>query len=313
MPIVGRIFPTVRHLSLLGVKMRQTILSAVAVACVIWVSPVIGQTKIVEPDWVFEDDFEGGEDGSVWGSSTRISYGVACSSDSNYSSKVLQFNYQGDPDNSFSEKRFAFPASTQVEISYRFFVPANYTHKAPGGNNKLFALWSGSYGVAASNISILSEYNRSSTGQAGSHPDLYIGEDGNNYGHTSYFDQSGDRIFLENDGAWHNMHIYVELAEQEGAYGKAEIWLDNRLILSNEWPLDVQYDAKGVPSSQQIAYSTRGNFLDQGYIFGWANSGFDEETVFCVDDFVLKTRDSLGLSSQTSPSMPPSGLRATKQ
>lgn len=254
----------------------------------------INRTRIASPEFIFTDDFEGVEDGTFWGSGTRTAYGVTATQDVGYAGgKVMSMDYQAavvDADSS-SEKRFVFPDCVQLEMAYKFYTPLNFIHRAPG-NNKLFALWSGAYGVTPSNISILSEYNKSTVGQAGSHPDLYLGEDGNNYGHSSYFDQSGDRIFLEGDGAWHDMHVYVELAGQEGEFGKVEIWLDDKLIISNEWLLDIQSDAGGIPSSQHIAYSTRGNFLNQGYLFGWANSGFSDATTFYVDDFSLKTRTS---------------------
>ena len=256
--------------------------------------PASTMTRIVSPEYTFTDDFEGTKDASFWAAGTSTTYGDSSADPAN-TGAVLAINYSAAlaGSDSFAEQRFVFPDSVQVEMSYRVFVPANFTHRAESpGNNKLFALWSGSYGTAASNVSIVSEYNRATVNPAGGYPDLLFGEDGNNYGHSGIFDQSGDRVFLESEGAWHDFGVYIELAGQEGEYGTAEIWRDGTLILSNQWPLDIAYAAGGVPSSQQLAYSTRGNFLNRGYLMGWANSGFLDATSFEIDNFSLKTRTS---------------------
>ena len=113
-------------------------------------------TSIVEPEWNFEDDFEGVEDTTFWKGGVRNTYGTECSSDAEYDSNVLRFNYQiNTTGNSFSEKRMALPVARQIEINYDLFVPANYIRSS--SNHKNFAFWSGDYGTEASNISLVSE------------------------------------------------------------------------------------------------------------------------------------------------------------
>ena len=262
------------------------------------VAPSISRTRIVSPEYTFTDDFEGVRDNTFWEGATSATYGAAATQDAGYAGgKVMSFLYEANgaqfPD-SWAEQRMRFPACIQLEMSYRIFVPANYVHPAgAGGNNKVLAIWGGTYGTSASNVSCVVEGIFEGSGVSGSIPDLGIGYDGTNFGH-SRFDPSTDtdKIYLTQDGNWHEIGVYFVLPEAPGAYGKYELWLDDTLILSTDWDLAIADAAGGTPTSQQIGYSTRGNFLDQAYLLGWANSGFAADTTFYVDDFSLRTRST---------------------
>jgi len=247
---------------------------------------VLTRTQIVSPEFTFTDDFTGIKDTSFWGDGTWVTYG-ADATGSGYAGKVLSMRYQAGASgvDSFSEQRFALDDAVQVEMSYRVFIPANYTHRndAPG-NNKIAAFWSGDIGITASNISL---YVESQPNSGNTKPDLYLGQDGANYGHTDRV--GGADIFLDSDGAWHDVAIYFELSEQEGEYGMMEVWLDDVLILGTHL---AGMTVVSPPIAEQIGYSTRGNFIDQGYIFGWSNAGFLEATTIYVADFSMKTRST---------------------
>lgn len=265
------------------------------------------QTTIVDPEWVFEDDFEGAESADFWLGGASNTYGGACTSDAGYEGKVLRFNYPINVGgNSFSEKRFKLPASEQVEMSYDLFVPANYVRSE--ANHKNFSFWSGDYSVVGSNIAMLSE---SWPVDAGGHPSLYIGEDGNNYGHSGVAGGKGKVIYPNNSGSWHKISVYLELAKEEGDYGVMEIWRDGELLVATHME-EVSAKYGKPPVDQHIAYSSRGNFLDQGYLLGWSNGGFSEETVFCIDNFSMKTRSTVGESASIYRPSPPVDISIQK-
>ena len=86
--------------------------------------------KLIDnPEWMYSDDFEGGEDTIFWSSGAYADYGAVCSSDPDAQGKALVFNYSPDTpeaDNSWSEKRFKLPLqAAQLEISFDQYVPSN--------------------------------------------------------------------------------------------------------------------------------------------------------------------------------------------
>ncbi|WP_028671348.1 hypothetical protein [Saccharospirillum impatiens] len=246
------------------------------------------ETSLINPDWIFQDDFESTEDRSFWGSEAYTDFGVTCPGD-NSNGKSLVFNYQADkPDagNSWSEKRFKLPVdAVQLEMSYDLFVPTDYI-RSPR-NHKNFVLWSGTYGKFNANISVSSE---SWPTDGGATPSVYIGEDGNNYGHS--LNRLRPHMYTNNSGRWQRVHVFLELATEQGDYGKFEISKDGVFINGTHHP-DAKTDSS-TDLSNQINYANRGNFIDQGYLMGWVNGGFDTETSFCVDNFEIKVNTSHG-------------------
>ena len=272
-----------------------------------------GQQTIANPEWSFQDDFEGTEDTVFWGSEAYTTYGANCSGDSSASGKSLLLTYQNNvPEfgNSWAEKRFNIPVNAQqLEISYDLFVPANY-QRAPK-NHKNIVLWSGNYGKSAANISISSVNWPAPDGGS---PSVYIGVDGRNYAHSTI---SSQPLMLENaQGSWQRVHIYVELAEREGDFGVFEIHRNGELLTGTSHP-NINPSWGQPPVDEHIEYSSRGNFIDQGYLMGWANGGFSETTVFCIDDFTINANTRIASPSSAPPAnlapMPPAQLRVQIQ
>ncbi|TXD36692.1 hypothetical protein FRC98_12755 [Lujinxingia vulgaris] len=174
----------------------------------------------------------------------------------------------------------------QLEISFKLFVSANYAHTS--GNHKNFVLWSGDYGKVNANISVSSE---SWPAEGGASPSVYIGVDGANYGHAM---KEGIMPLLLEDGLgdWIDIHIFLDLAREEGDFGFFEIFKDGQRITGNLDEDVVSY--ADVPLHEQISFAERGNFIDQGYLLGWANGGFAEDTTFCVADFRIRANSTHG-------------------
>ncbi|MEX1216424.1 hypothetical protein [Saccharospirillum sp.] len=246
------------------------------------------ETSLVDPDWTFKDDFEASEDRSFWGSEAYTEYGVSCPGTSAGGNSLI-FKYQPDKpdsDNSWAEKRFQLPLdAVQIEMTYDLFVPDNYVRSPK--NHKNFVLWSGTYGKFNANVSVSSE---SWPTDGGSSPSVYIGEDGNNYGHS--LNRLRPHMYTNNQGKWQKVHVFLELATQQGDYGKFEISKDGAFINGTHHP-DARTDSS-VDLANQINYASRGNFIDQGYLMGWVNGGFDTLTTFCIDNFEINATSSHG-------------------
>lgn len=257
------------------------------------------QKSIVEPEWQFSDDFETLKT-EFWGHTAWAKRGEVCPGDSS-KGKSIVFTYKPDtPEagNSWAEQRFEFPIkATQIEISYDLFIPSNY-YRAPK-NHKNIVFWSGEYGMVQANIGVSSE---SWPEEAGGRPSIYVGVDGKNYGHSNI--KGGDVLMPNHQGAWQRVQVYLELATQPGDYGRFEIYRNQHVVVSSNHP-NIEPSWGQVPTSEQIVYSTRGNYIDQGYLLGWANGGFSEDTVFCIDNFEVKARTTVGdVLGESAPSKP---------
>jgi hypothetical protein len=244
-----------------------------------------GERHLVNAEWSFDDDFEGAEDTTFWGDDAWVEFGVPCTRDPAHTSNVLRFRYLNredfGSDHSWSEQRFHIPIdAVQLEISYDLFVPGNYVHSP--GNQKSVVVWSGPYGTSNANISIKTENWPTDNGAT---PSVHIGVDGTDYGHSTI--PADPLMLIDGYGQWQRIHVYVELAEGPGDFGIFELRRDGVLITGTHHP-DVEPSWTGTPVPELISYATRGNFLDQGYLLGWANGGFAEETVFCIDNFSIR-------------------------
>jgi hypothetical protein len=241
----------------------------------------MAETHLISPEWEFSDDFEGTEDKSFWGNPTYAYYGEVCPGNDKFG-KSLVFTYLKDTpaSASWSEKRFKIPLNAvQLEFSYDLYTPSNFVR--PNRNHKNFYIWSGKYGLFNSNTAVASE-NWPIDG--GSTPSIYLGVDGNNFGHTM---STKEPLMLKNHaGTWNRIHVFIELAKKEGAYGRVEISKDNNYLNGNKHPFATSDSS--VELSKHFEYSSRGNYLDQGYLMGWSNESYLEETDFCIDNFTMK-------------------------
>lgn len=261
----------------------------------------ISEVHIENPEWSLQDDFEGSENKEFWIPGREVYHGAACTSAPGYKGKVLKFNYEKDnpePNHGWSEKRFKLPINArQIEISYKLYVPPNYVH-APG-NHKNFVLWSGDYG-SKGNIFVSSE---SWPVSGGVRPSMNIMADGRNYGHSRV--PNGPKMYVDRQGNWQNMHIYIELAKNENDVGLMEVHRNGALVIGTQYPNIERGYTAAPPVNEQLHFSTRGNYLDRGYLLGWVNGGFQETTVFCLDDFSIKASSQIDNVSLSSPPKKP--------
>jgi len=257
-----------------------------------------GLPTIVAPDWTFTDGFESTADHTFWlGDGESVEYGVEDPTEPQ--NKVMKMIYTPDllPSNdAWSEYDFRLGIdAVQIEMSWKQYIPASYHHIEK--NHKVFALWSGEYGKIKANISVSSEAWGNDT-EGGALPSVYTGVDGNNYGHN--MNSVKTKIWADGEGQWTNMHVFLELAENNNGYGRMDIYRDGQLLTSTHSSTLNKSYSSAPDGIHLIPYSNRGNFIDQGTLLGWANGdegvngGFTTETVFLIDDFSIKARASHG-------------------
>lgn len=230
---------------------------------------------------LFEDDFESGgyapsQNGVSWGSSNGSNGGVSLKVDETSASgrHSLLFRYGASPSggDSFAEKRFRLPNIREGWIEYMLWVPANYAHRVDGGptNNKWFGLWRGAYN--ALNMHRVQE-TRTSNSPGGISSNRSWGPN-NSHGVPVW---SGKDLWIGpgapiKPGQWSRLGYYWRSSSGPGvADGVMQNWVNGQL----------EIEAKGVVWPQDGSAP----YFDNGYILGWANSGYTEETRFYVDDF----------------------------
>lgn len=244
--------------------------------------------SLLAADFTYTNDFEAGTLSGTGTSSFSWWYGnsTSVSQERAYSgSHSLRFFYEGGADgkDSFAEQRFRYADTDELRISYKLFVPTNFYHRRQSGsaNNKFMFLWSGDYGTVASNQSFGFEYWPTSDGNSVlSH---HLGPDNEDWGHkrptSNYILSTADR------GKWIDFEVYVKLASAEGVA---------------DGIIEVKKNGQRYFRVENLAnYASQGNFLNQGYLLGWSNSGFDQNTVFYLDDLKI-----VGGSSESTASPP---------
>ncbi len=274
------------------------------------IGSVLAQTQLVEPEWVFFDDFEGSKDNSFWsGEGVYLDYGVA--DPTRDSNKVMAMRYVPNSEgagDSWSEYDFKIGIdAVQVEMSWRQYVPTDYEHIE--NNHKVFALWSGTYGKVNANISVSSEAWGSSS-LDGALPSVYVGVDGSNFGHNMNSNQLP--IWQDGEGRWVTMHVFLELAPGPGSYGRMEVYRDGKLITGTHSSTLQKAYSDAPTGTELIKYSSRGNYIDQGTLLGWANGaddgGFNVETVFLIDNFTIKANSSHGDTTNVGAPLAPGNV-----
>jgi hypothetical protein len=200
----------------------------------------------------------------------------------NSGSCSLRFTYTGGPtgDDGWSEQRFKLGKRlSEIWIRwYQYFpsgssstIGAKYVHRDDTGpdNNKFLRLWDEDYRSyrlklgfstlpkSGGDSYLITEYG-TSTNPVGSH-----GSDSDPYGISS-----GRR------GRWVKFVVHVRLATAANNDGVIEMWVDGTKTISNtSLPM---YPSSGL-----------GNYMRNGYIMGWANSGFSSTSNTYIDDVTI--------------------------
>jgi uncharacterized protein YjdB len=263
-------------------------------------STVTVSAPVVGAALAFQDGFETGGLATVtnnyrWGGAgTQVTREIVRSG-----AYSMKFSYSGSADlcaDAWSEQRFQFGENLpEVWLEYYIYLPkgtegtAKFTHRKPVcsresdpngtvSNNKFLALWDTAYSIdKGGSVRTLLEYRRTSRGADG---DSYMygmwGTDTRTAGDYGQPGSGWDPAFTDAmRGRWVQVRVHAKVADSKAAAnGMLQLWVDGALKI-NMQNLDLAPGAGGA------------RWFRNGYLMGWANSGFDQNTAVYIDDFKI--------------------------
>lgn len=262
----------------------------------------------VQAEQVFFDSFESGdmsatnEDGFDWQRNNRTS--VVTSEAAVYNNGEIYNVPPGNPDwepkSGEHSLRFRYAANQEMTeqrfvlgthypdlwLAYWIRVPVNFYHG--GLNNKFLALWPAEYDTAGT---VTWQTRPSGSGGA----NLVYQDGGVTGGETDptpFISVPGDR------GRW--MHVVARVKAASSANAN-----DGVIQFYRRWEGEDSYTKiheKLNADTWDDSSSRQG--ISRGYLMGWANDPYDEDTEWFVDDFAVHTTSPLDGAGSTSDNRP---------
>lgn len=234
---------------------------------------------------LFNDSFESGDrsataNGFTWG---RSSPNAVVVKDHPRTGKYsLRCTYAGKESglDSTCEQHFSLGDKyTELWIRWSLRIPDNYYHRDDSpSNNKLLVMWSKDYKDMGNRQSL---YYWASAAAPGSSTMSYVPTRGNHLG-------TGPVIVNvpQDRGKWIEYTLHWKRASgPEKDDGVVQLWAQK-----DESPTTLVFDDHKVKNwGPDFGKDPNYNFLDQGYLMGWSNSGYDSETSFYIDDVTFSS------------------------
>lgn len=291
-----------------------TLFTAVATACLAF--PLYAGAQVSTEDYLFYDSFESGDmsatndDGFRWTngrarslvtSTHRIWSASGPTNDpipdgANWDPHPeggdvsLRFRYRAGE--AMSEQRFHLgQAREELWLRYWIRVPDNFTHGSGNpSNNKFFFIWGDRYNRTPE---IGLTFWRSSQGSRLT----YTVNAGGHRGDVEFIRSPDDR------GRWMEVALHLKTASGEGANdGVFRFW--------RRWHGDSSFtkyfDRNDL--DLRVPEGESPGFL-QGYIMGWANAAYSEETEWLVDRFIVSLEPFEDVLNSVPPPSPPTGIK----
>jgi hypothetical protein len=304
------------------IKMQNWGLKNIVILIVMTLA-IINTQNNVYADVFFQDGFESGNlnhnaNGARWsvsnsGSSDYVQVSSERVRSGNY---ALKFHYArgGDSDDAWAEQRFALGGNkTDIFIRFYIFFPSNFRiRNVSPSNNKAIVVWGDDY---------------SSKGAQGQEFSAnYFMPKAHKVWQGGAWDVScngafGDVQSVDGMGAWSTSNLplgewvcfeYHFKADSGAGDGAMEFWVNG----------DKKYGATGI---DWLSAPCSPRYFNTGYLLGWANSGYDEDTDIFIDDVVFSStyigptdtdgdqQSSDDPSPQVETPTPPENLRVVTQ
>ncbi|MFW5453687.1 hypothetical protein [Thioalkalivibrio sulfidiphilus] len=203
----------------------------------------------------------------------------------------------------WSEQRFSLGrAYPEIWIRYWLRVPSNFRHgHTSPTNNKFFALWMDGYSQHGDGPTIVWNFWRQ--GQTDSSRFTYslneTGQpDGGHHSHYDFFIRSP-----EDQGRWMQVVLYAKMSTDATSMdGESRIW--------RRWEDESEFTLIGQTTGKNFSAPASGpNGWQAGYIMGWSNPAYAEDTVWLLDAFTVSDTSLLDPNDTRSRLSPPSGFQ----
>ncbi len=237
----------------------------------------------------FQDGFESGARTDANGFTWKDATFVTVSRENAYTgSFALRFEYGPNAPGAdgWSEQRFDMGQYlSDVTMEYMLFIPANFRHRLDDGatNNKFLMLWRDNYGSLKGTWQIGWEFWRggddlTSTARfMSSRWDCdYVtdGCDWPNPAPVQWWKLINGAAGPLTPGSWNKIKFRAKAASNRSASdGVATLWINDAVVFN--------YSSGRFHNFNPAVTDA---VLRNGYLMGWANSGFAEKTVFYLDD-----------------------------
>lgn len=237
---------------------------------------------------IFHDSFESGdlskqgEAGFKWTHDNRTAVITASNRDGQppeaaTGEHALRFRYVAGQ--AMSEQRFELgEAYPEIWMRFALRVPTNYAHPESGKNQKLFRIWMDDYTPVFSKAGM--EFRA-----AGDDGDSYFymkaGHNFRDRDRAPFIDVPGDR------GRWMQLVIHLKVNSAPGAEDSVfQVW--------RRWAGEGNFTKTHDKRDFNIDVPEDGSRgFTHGYLMGWANSAYPEDTEWLLDDFTLSTESLL--------------------
>ncbi|MDZ7759322.1 MAG: hypothetical protein U5L00_03585 [Desulfovermiculus sp.] len=191
----------------------------------------------------------------------------------------MRFRYPAGE--SWAEQRFNMGGSyPELWIAYWIRIPTNYIHGTGGGgsvNQKFAAFWTVSYNDSVDPSCVLNFWPNNAN-DGGSRSTVVI----NNGGHQQSYDDFIE--YPEDQGRWMHVVVRMKLSSSQGAQnGRLEWW--------RRWEGENSYTKLADITNIDWDVPSDSPGWSAGYLMGWANGSYDENTEFLLDDFTMSTTD----------------------
>ena len=255
---------------------------------------------------LFTDNFESGIIGNQPNASSSAfswdggAYNTVSEDQSFSGSKSLKLSFIGNVDlteDAWGEQRFALDRKyTELWIRYRLYVPVNYVHRSPSlsfhfqlpvgttnpGGSRLYPAWRPNAGTVW-NIYDVTDFSRD-----------WVPEQ-----------NQIDGITAADRGTWIDWVIHVKCSTIEIPQGSTP-WENNGTPITGNGVCEIWKNDQKVMNVQNATNFYNGGASDPGgvgdgwnygYLLGWANSGFDEDTFMHIDEFsIAETAAGVGFT-----------------
>lgn len=190
-------------------------------------------------------------------------------------------NADGEDGFAFIQNDFVEEDLKEIWVSYRLYIPSNYRHREQSStqNNKFFIVWGDPRSDKDAYMSVNLLRGNSDTD---SNFRIVLDKGDEDIARTQ---EVVSPFITSNDlGEWHEFKAHLKVASgadtEDGVY---QYWWDGSLLAEN-FSVDFYVDPDAVAEDPK-------NYFEHLRIWGWANSGYTEQTDFLVDEVMIFTED----------------------